>query len=59
MLFGTCRIPGTQIDTLITGFGSSARHINVLLKNQIYKVDVLHANGDRVPSKEIERYASP
>ncbi|KAJ3013907.1 hypothetical protein HKX48_005443 [Thoreauomyces humboldtii] len=52
--FGASRLPGNP-DTIRTVWPSQAKHVVVLTKNQIYKVDVLRANGSRVPLKELER----
>ncbi|KAI8585099.1 acyltransferase ChoActase/COT/CPT [Geranomyces variabilis] len=53
--FGTSRLPGDPADTIRTVHPCLARHVIVLTKDQIYKVDVLRADGSRVPLKELER----
>ncbi|KAJ3038609.1 hypothetical protein HDV00_000453 [Rhizophlyctis rosea] len=53
--FGACRIPGSPADTIHTEYPSTARHIVVLMQDQIYKVDVIREDGARVPLKELER----
>ncbi|KAJ3150271.1 hypothetical protein HDU86_006662 [Geranomyces michiganensis] len=53
--FGTSRLPGEKADTIRSSHPCLARHIIVLTKDQIYKVDVLRADGSRVPLKELER----
>ncbi|KAI8925851.1 Choline/Carnitine o-acyltransferase-domain-containing protein [Entophlyctis helioformis] len=54
-MFGTTRIPGAPADTVKTAHPAQAKHIVVLARDQIYKVDVIRENGVRVPLKEIER----
>jgi hypothetical protein len=41
MLFGVCRRPGVKGDSIIHSFPSSAKHIIVLIQDQLYKVQVL------------------
>ncbi|KND04986.1 uncharacterized protein SPPG_00670 [Spizellomyces punctatus DAOM BR117] len=52
--FGASRLPG-EPDTISTVWPAKARHVIVLTKDQIYKVDVLREDGSRVPIKELER----
>jgi carnitine O-acetyltransferase len=54
--FGVTRIPGEKADTISATFPVPSKHIIVLIRDQIYKVDVLGADGSRLPLKEIERY---
>nr|KAJ3423289.1 hypothetical protein HK105_006666 [Polyrhizophydium stewartii] len=54
-MFSTTRIPGSPADKIRTMHPAPAKHIIVLARDQIYKVDVLRDNGGRVPIKEIER----
>lgn len=54
-MFSTCRVPGLIQDTLLTNFESNATHIIVLLKNQVYKVNVLHPSMKRPTNSELER----
>ncbi|KAJ3408372.1 hypothetical protein HDV05_005040, partial [Chytridiales sp. JEL 0842] len=54
-IFTTTRIPGQEIDTLESSFPPSTRHVIVMTKGQLYKVDVLREDGTIVPMKEIER----
>ncbi|KAJ3403894.1 hypothetical protein CcCBS67573_g01516 [Chytriomyces confervae] len=51
-LFGSARIPGTVSDTFES---TESKHIVVLTKDQIYKLDVFDTNGNRPGLKEIER----
>lgn len=51
--FGTCRVPGSPADTLVTN--ASSNHIIVLVMGQIFKLDVYTPNGDRVGGKELQR----
>eukprot|EP00842_Homolaphlyctis_polyrhiza_P006421 jgi/Hompol1/6780/HPOL_005099-RA len=54
-MFGTTRIPGSPGDKIRSLHPATAKHIIVLTKNQIYKVDVFQPDGTRVPLQEIER----
>ncbi|KAJ2993166.1 hypothetical protein HDV02_002606 [Globomyces sp. JEL0801] len=54
-IFGTTRIPGPKTDTLKYQYPTTAKHIIVLIRNQIYKVNVLTNNGGRVTLEELER----
>jgi carnitine O-acetyltransferase len=51
--FGTCRVPGSPKDVIVSS--SDAKHIVVMLKNQMYRLDVVLKDGGRVSIKELER----
>ncbi|KAI8613816.1 Choline/Carnitine o-acyltransferase-domain-containing protein [Chytriomyces sp. MP71] len=51
-LFGSARIPGESADSFET---SSSRHIVVLTKNQVYRVDVIDSNGNKASVRELQR----
>lgn len=53
-IFGTTRIPGATADTIRSSHPAKAKHIVVLISDQIYKVDVLDDAGGRVSVKTIE-----
>ncbi|KXS14832.1 acyltransferase ChoActase/COT/CPT [Gonapodya prolifera JEL478] len=53
--FGATRVPSTPADKVITPHPATAKNIIVLVKDQIYSVDVLGQKGERVPVSEIER----
>ncbi|KAI9012971.1 acyltransferase ChoActase/COT/CPT [Gaertneriomyces semiglobifer] len=53
--FGATRISASPADKIHTVWPASARHIIVLTRDQIYKVDVVRSDGSRVPIQEIER----
>ncbi|CAG8758327.1 29955_t:CDS:2, partial [Racocetra persica] len=53
--FGAARIADFPSDRIITTWPATAKHIIVIFKDQIFKVHVLGANGERVPIKEIKR----
>ncbi|KAJ3293426.1 hypothetical protein HK104_004461 [Borealophlyctis nickersoniae] len=52
--FGTTRIPGTPADTIQSAHPATAKHIIVLFKDHIFKVDVMHQNGERVTLQNLE-----
>ncbi|KAJ3272524.1 hypothetical protein HDV01_005475 [Terramyces sp. JEL0728] len=54
-IFGTTRLPGKTSDTLSHQYPTTAKHIIVLTKNEIYKVQVLADDGKRVSNAELER----
>ena len=54
LLFGGQRFPAPVCDTIATPFPCVARHIAVLVKDQIYAVDVVGANGKTASTEEIE-----
>ncbi|KAI9104685.1 acyltransferase ChoActase/COT/CPT [Phlyctochytrium arcticum] len=54
-IFGATRIPGAGKDTISTPWPATARHIIVITKDQIYKVEVIRENGSRVSLRELER----
>ncbi|KAJ3309967.1 hypothetical protein HDV04_005469 [Boothiomyces sp. JEL0838] len=54
-IFGTTRLPGKTSDSLSHQYPTTAKHIIVLTKNEIFKVQVLTDDGKRVPIAEIER----
>jgi carnitine O-acetyltransferase len=53
-LFGTTRISGETMDKLLHHYPTTSQHIIVMIKGQMYKVDV-YAKNKRVPLKELER----
>ncbi|CAG8485294.1 11681_t:CDS:10 [Cetraspora pellucida] len=53
--FGASRIADFPSDRIITTWPATAKHIVVIFKDQIFKVQVLGGNGERVPIKEIKR----
>lgn len=53
--FGATRIPVSPADKIRTVYPAKARHIIVMTKDQVYKVDVIREDGSRVPIKELER----
>jgi carnitine O-acetyltransferase len=54
-IFGTTRVPGEKADSVVSQYPTTAKHIIVLIKNQIFKVDVYSDDRKRVPIAEIER----
>ena len=54
-IFGTTRIPGETCDKLVHQYPTTSKHIIVLARNRIYKVQVLGENNARVPIAEIEK----
>ncbi|RIA89411.1 acyltransferase ChoActase/COT/CPT [Glomus cerebriforme] len=53
--FGTTRIADFPADRIITSWPTTAKHIIVLFRDQIFKVQVLGEGGARVTIKDIER----
>jgi carnitine O-acetyltransferase len=56
MQFGVTRIPTAKCDVIRHEFPATAKHIVVMVEDQIYTVDVGGPNHERVAIKEIERY---
>ncbi|KAJ3338995.1 hypothetical protein HDU93_008818 [Gonapodya sp. JEL0774] len=54
-IFSTSRIPDLPRDHLSTTFPPTARHIIVMIRGQLYQVQVLSDEGTTVPLAEIER----
>ncbi|KAJ1916722.1 Carnitine O-acetyltransferase mitochondrial [Tieghemiomyces parasiticus] len=54
-LFGTTRIPDFPKDRLINQYPTTARHIMVLARDQIFAVDVLGPNGELLTPEAIAR----
>ena len=54
--FGTTRIADSPADRLITTWPATAKHIIVLTRDHIFKVQVVGEGGVRVPIKAIEEY---
>ncbi|CAG8603140.1 5331_t:CDS:2, partial [Racocetra persica] len=54
-LFGAARIADFPSDRVITTWPKTAKHIIVIFKDQIFKVQVLGTGNERVPIKEIKR----
>ncbi|KAJ3336427.1 hypothetical protein HDU91_001785 [Kappamyces sp. JEL0680] len=54
-IFGTSRVPGKTCDTLVHQYPTTARHIIVIVRGIIYKVDVLGPDNARVTLDELER----
>jgi hypothetical protein len=52
--FGGTRVPSVPADKSIVVYPALARHIVVLVKDQIYKVPVITENGKRVPVHVLE-----
>lgn len=53
--FQVARIPEVGCDKLVTTWPTTSKHIVVLLRDQVYKVDVMGPKGERVSIAEIER----
>ncbi|KAI9143311.1 acyltransferase ChoActase/COT/CPT [Paraphysoderma sedebokerense] len=53
--FQVARIPEVGCDKLVTTWPTTSKHIIVLLRDQVYKVDVMGPKGERVSIAEIER----
>ncbi|KAJ3112172.1 hypothetical protein HDU96_004873 [Phlyctochytrium bullatum] len=60
--FGVTRVPGRTCDEIHSTFPAKATHIIVLVRDQIYKVDVLSSKGEILPiptiSKTLEAIAA-
>jgi carnitine O-acetyltransferase len=54
-IIGMTRIPGEKADTLNIEKPSTAKHIIVLCRNQIYKMDVIHKDAARADLEDLER----
>jgi carnitine O-acetyltransferase len=54
--FGTTRIADSPADRIITTWPATAKHILVIFRDQLFKVQVLGDGGGRVPLKAIEQY---
>ncbi len=54
-IFGTTRVPGKITDILVHQYPTTARHIIVLVRDLIYKVDVLGKDNSRVSIDELAR----
>ncbi|TPX50509.1 hypothetical protein SeMB42_g02227 [Synchytrium endobioticum] len=54
-LFGATRIPGDPTDGITTVHPAPGKHIIVMCRDQMYRVDVYTIKGDRVSVKEIMR----
>ena len=55
MQFGVTRIPQRPCDVIRQEFPSKATHIIVMIEDQIYAVDVLAKNGERVSIQALEK----
>ncbi|CAI2169322.1 5598_t:CDS:10 [Funneliformis geosporum] len=53
--FGTSRIADFPSDRIISSWPTTAKHIIVLFRDQIFNVQVLGEGGARIPIKDIER----
>ncbi|KAI8820843.1 acyltransferase ChoActase/COT/CPT [Fimicolochytrium jonesii] len=53
--FGATRIPKKGCDEIRTVWPARSRHIIVLTRDQVYRVEVIRADNTRVPLKELER----
>ncbi|CAG8462315.1 479_t:CDS:10 [Dentiscutata heterogama] len=53
--FGATRIVDSPSDRVITTWPATAKHIIVIFRDQIFKVQVLGGGGERIPIKEIKR----
>lgn len=49
------RIPGKESDSLVQQYPTKAKHIIVMVNDQMFKVNVLGEDRTRVPISEIER----
>lgn len=58
-IFGMTRIPGEKADTLQIAKPSSAKHIMVMTKDLIFKMQVVHDDGSRATLADLERYILP
>jgi carnitine O-acetyltransferase len=54
-MFGVTRIPGLGKDTLREEFPCMAKHIVVLARDQLFRVDVYDTLGNRLSLKNLER----
>lgn len=54
LLFGGQRYPAPVCDTIATPWPATAKHVAVLIKDQIYAVDMIGANGQTAGIDEIE-----
>lgn len=54
-LFATNRTPAQGADVLHTVFPSTSKHVILMLRNQLYQLDVIHPDGTRMSDQEIER----
>jgi carnitine O-acetyltransferase len=54
--FGTTRIADSPADRIISPWPATAKHIIVLFRDQIFKVQVLGEGGARITIKDIEKY---
>ncbi|KAJ3416690.1 hypothetical protein HDV05_000520 [Chytridiales sp. JEL 0842] len=52
--FGVTRLPGETCDTISQAWPVISTHIIVLVRDQIYKVEVIRPDGSRLPLKMIE-----
>lgn len=52
--FGGTRVPGEKSDTVLLPFPAPAKHILLMIKDQMYVVNVQGPNGERVPVAQIE-----
>ena len=58
-MFGITRVPKPNCDVLVGQHPSHARHIIVMVKDQIYAMDVYDSkNGARITIESIEKYVS-
>ncbi|KAJ3340802.1 Carnitine O-acetyltransferase mitochondrial [Gonapodya sp. JEL0774] len=55
LLYGATRIPGTPDDSIVTPYPAKAKHIIVMVKDQVFKVDVLGNRGERITNEEMRR----
>ncbi|KAI8805662.1 acyltransferase ChoActase/COT/CPT [Cladochytrium replicatum] len=53
--YGATRIPKPGKDEIYTPHPATTKHIIVMLRDQIYKVDVVHSSGARVTLAELQR----
>ncbi|RUS28876.1 acyltransferase ChoActase/COT/CPT [Jimgerdemannia flammicorona] len=52
--FGAYRLPEEPRDRIVVTWPATASHITVLFRDQLFRVQVLGATGERVPVKAIE-----
>ncbi|KAJ3026499.1 UNVERIFIED_CONTAM: hypothetical protein HDU68_005535 [Siphonaria sp. JEL0065] len=54
-MFGVTRIPGEKADTISSTFPSKATHIIALVRDQMYKIDVIAKDGSRITMEGIAK----
>jgi carnitine O-acetyltransferase len=54
-VFGTSRVSGEKMDSIVHQYPTIHKHIIVMVKEQFFKVQVYGGGNSRVPLKELER----